>query len=424
MISGCISDAFAQHVSFRKEFGFLMMVKVFSNLRFLVLLLTLVSFTLHSPHTFAAGAEDIFTRFKKDMPAVKKLSDEEFEKATKPVKKKPYGDNALAYNVRVPSNWTEKESGSSSNFVLSTKLFLELSVFYGKPTVYGRSRLEINVLKLEGNLTAEQWYLKYILEGGFTTVGFVVHHENKVESLMVLLEKDRSFYVRTVVSFNGDNVIMARYYVPVANIATEAAMQAQVIESFNLLYEVERPVTEMMTYSFLDIIDLKYPMGWRVYTKPVRDVDRMAVTLMNTKEFLNRFGVMESSSTEAKMDVTVVSSSSQSTLVEEVAKYKQKMERDGMLIGKKIETDDKFTYNENIDFALTEIYEGGDATNEFSEYEFWFTVMVGGNYYYFLMLLTPSRNDRFGVWAENTQNYKKIVEEVAPMAGAFLERDY
>ncbi len=424
MVSGCVLGAFTQYVSFRREFGFLMMVKVFSNLRFLVLFLTLVSFTLHSPHTFAAGTEDIFTRFKKALPEVNKLSDEDFEKATKSVKKKPYGDNALAYNLRIPNNWTEKDSGSSSNFVLSTKLFLELNVFYGKPTVYGRSRLEINVLKLEGNLTAEQWYLKYVLEGGFTTVGFVVHNESKVESLMVILQKDRSFYVRTVVFFNGDNVIMGRYYVPVANIAVEAAMQAQVIESFNLLYEVERPVEEMMTYSFLDIIDLKYPKGWRVYTKPVRDVDRMAITLMNTKEFMDRFGMLQSSSTEAKMDVTVVSSSSENTLVEEVAKYKQKMERDGMLIGKKIETDDKFSYNENIDFALTEIYEGGDAKNQFNEYEFWFTVMVGGNYYYFLMLLTPSRNDRFGIWAENTQNYKRIVEEVAPMAGAFLERDY
>ncbi|PCI56247.1 MAG: hypothetical protein COB36_05570 [Alphaproteobacteria bacterium] len=401
-----------------------MMVKVFSNLRFLVLLLTLVSFTLHSPHTFAAGAEDIFTRFKKAMPKVNKLSDEEFEKATKSVKKKPYGEKALAYNLRIPEDWTEKDSGSSSNFVLSSKLFQELNVFYGKPTVYGRSRLTIDVLKLEGNLTAEQWYLKYILEGGFTTVGFVVHNEKRVESLMVFLEKDRSFYVRTVVLFNGDNVIMVRFYVPVANIAVEAAMQAQVIESFTLLYEVEKPAVEMMTYSFLDIIDLKYPKGWRVYTKPVRDLDRMTVTLMNTKEFLNKYGLIESSSTQAKMDVTVVSSSSQSTLVEEVAKYKQKMERDGMLIGKKLETDDAFIYNENIDFALTEIYEGGDASNEFSEYEFWFTVMVGGNYYYFLMLLTPSRNDRFGIWAENTQNYKRIVEEISPMAGAFLERDY
>ncbi|MGH1377332.1 MAG: hypothetical protein ACRBB3_00770 [Alphaproteobacteria bacterium] len=367
---------------------------------------------------------DIFSRFKKDMPKVELLSDEEFKKLTKQVKKKPYGDKALAYKIRIPEKWTEKESGSSSNFVLSSKLFLELSSFYGKPTVDGRSRIEISVLKLERNLTAEQWYLKYIIEGGFATHGFVVHNKKKAESLMILLEKDRSYYLRTVVILNGNSVIMMRYYVPVGNMQKEAVMQAQVSESFEVLYEMDRPLEKMMIYSFLDIIDLKYPKEWKVYTNPVRDVDRMSVTVMNTKEYFDLHGALSSTSTDAKLDVTVVSSSSQSTLVEEVAKYKQKMEADGLLIGKKIANRDEYKYSDNMDFALTEIYEGGDGSSEFNEYEFWFTVMVGGNYYYFLNLLTPSRNDNFGVWAENTQHYKRIIKEMSPMTGAFLERDY
>ena len=367
---------------------------------------------------------DIFSRFKKDMPAIKLLSDEEFEKVSKQVKKKPYGDRALAYKIRIPKTFKEKESGSSSNFVLSSKLFLELNSFYGKPTVDGRSRLEVSVLKLDKNLTAEQWYLKYIIEGGYTTTGFVVHSKKKVESLMILLEMDRSYYIRTIVVLNGNNVVMMRYYVPVGNMNKEAVMQAQVSETFEVLHVVERPLDEMSIYSFLDIIDLKYPKGWKVYTNPVRDVDRMSITVMNMKDFFDHRGNLKSSSTEAKMDVTVVSSSSQSTLVEEVAKYKQKMESDGLLIGKKVDNREELSYNENIDFALTEIYEGGDGSSEFNEYEYWFTVMVGGNYYYFLMMLTPSRNDNFGIWAENTQHYKRIIGEVAPMAGAFLERDY
>lgn len=406
-----------------------MMVKVFSNLRFLVLLLTLASFTLHSPHTYAATKnDDIFARFKKPLPSLKLLNEEDFIKATKQIKKKPYGDDTLAYRIRIPSNWAEKNGGSSSNFVISSKLFLELNVFYGKPSVSGRSRLEIKVLKLSGNLTAEQWYLKYILEGGYTTVGFVVHNTRKVESLIIILEKDMSYYLRTLVVFNGNNVIMVRYFVPVGNMQAEAVMQAQVMKSFDLLYEEKGDAMDMMTYSFLDIVNLDYPSGWKLYSKPVRDVDRMAVTLLNTLEIIGTSGAQKgrvvSSSTQAKMDVTVVSSSSQSSLVEEVKKYKRKMELDGMLIGKKLEIDYEFLYDENIDFALTEVYEGVDSTNNFSEYEFWFTVMVGGNYYFFIMLLTPSRNEQFGVWAENTQSYKEIIRKFSPMAGAFLERDY
>ncbi|PCI96721.1 MAG: hypothetical protein COB14_09835 [Alphaproteobacteria bacterium] len=396
------------------------------NFRFMCLLALTVSFGVQSSVSFAANKRgDIFTRFIKPIPAVKMSSEEDFNAATKLIKKKPYGDNALAYSIRIPNNWVEKEGGNSGNFMLSEKLFLELNTFYGKPTVFGRSRMEIKVLKLKGNLTAKQWYLKYILEGGFTTEGFVVHDDNRVESLLVTLEKDRSFYIRTYIWFNGGNVIMVRYFVPVENIQAEAAMQAQVLQSFKILYEKPRPIEDLVTYSFLDIIDLKYPNGWKLYTEPVRDVDRMSVTLMSMKEVSDHRGQsIISSSTQAKMDVTVISSASKDTLVGEVAKYKQKMELDGMLIGKKMESDDKFIYNENVDFGLTEIYDGVDSTNDLSEYEFWFTVMVSGNYYFFLMLLTPSRDDNFGVWAENTQNYKEILKNFTPMAGAFMERDY
>lgn len=402
------------------------MFKKSLNFRFMCLFVLIASFVVPSSVSFAANKKgDIFTRFIKPIPAVTLLSEEDFNAATKLIKKKPYGDNALAYSIRIPKNWIEKEGGNSGNFMLSEKLFLELNTFYGKPTVFGRSRMEIQVLKLKGNLTAKQWYLKYILEGGFTTEGFVVHDDKRVESLLVTLEKDRSFYIRTYVWFNGGNVIMVRYFVPVENIQAEAAMQAQVLQSFKILYEKPRPIEDLVTYSFLDIIDLKYPNGWKLYTEPVRNVDRMSVTLMSMKEVSDHRGQgIISSSTQAKMDVTVISSASKNTLVDEVAKYKQKMELDGMLIGKKLESDYKFTYDENVDFGLTEIYDGVDSTNDLSEYEFWFTVMVSGNYYFFLMLLTPSRNDNFGVWAENTQNYKEILKNFTPMAGAFMERDY
>tara|TARA_R110002095_G_scaffold77641_1_gene66546 strand:- start:1481 stop:2683 length:1203 start_codon:yes stop_codon:yes gene_type:complete len=389
-----------------------------------LLLFSAIFFGLLPSQANAQGrSQDIFERFKKPMPKLKLLTDEEFLEVTKPVEKEPYGDESLAYSMRIDKTWEDGVDRSSSNSVLSEKLFLELNSFLGKPTIAGRSRIEVQGLNMEGNLTAEQWYIRYILESGYTTEGFITHNVDKVESLMVVMEKDYSYYLRTLVMINGAKVIMVKYYVSIHYIQEQAVMQAMVLSSFNLTNKKERVFDSMVSYRFLDIAEFKYPPNWRVYAKPVRNVDRLDVTLLNMKEVAGPAGSVASSTTEGKLDVTVVSSAVKNTLVEEINDYKKKIESEGMLVGEKLKENYDFKYADNIDFGLTEVYKGIDSADNLSEYEFWFTVLVGGNYYYFIMLLTPSRNESFATWADNSQNYKLMLAEFKPMVGAFLERD-
>ena len=377
-----------------------------------------------SINAYAARKKDIFERFEKPIPEIPRIEDAEFIKLTNPVRKNPYGDDDLAYTLRISKDWKEMGDRGSSNFVLNKKLFLDLNTFYGKPMPTGRSRLEIQAINMQENLTVEQWYLQYILESGFTTEGLVVHDENDVESLMVMMEQDTPFYVRSRIFLNGSKVIMARYFVPVTRISDEAQMQMHVLESFSLTTKKPRPPVEMEIYRFLDIAELHHPKGWQVYTKPIKSVDQLDATVVNVKEVnVATGGIKSSSATEAKLDISLVAASHTATLVDEVDRYKKKIELNGVLVGQKLDTDYEFEYHDSVDFALTEIYEGIDSGNNLSEHEFWFTIIVAGNYYNFLMLLTPSRNERFGVWARNTQNYKEIIKQFKPMAGAFLERD-
>ena len=367
--------------------------------------------------------EDIFTRFKRPLPVLTLLSEPDFIKVTKPISKKPYGQDVLEYEIRLPKNWTEREDKSSSNFTLSKKLFLELNVYYGKPTIAGRSRIEVQALDLDSNLTAEQWYLRYILEGGYTLESFVTHSDNKIESLMVTMEKDYSYYVRTIVAFNGDKAIMVKYYVPIHYIQDQAVSQAQVLKSFSLRNSLPRTDIETQSYRFLDIAELRYPEDWKVYSKPLRTVDRIDVTIVNVNKLAGHFASARSSVTDGKLEVKLVAAAVQDSLIDEIRVYKQKIESSGILIGDKISTGGVMNYNKDINFGITEVYIGIDSANSLSEYEYWFTVMVGGNYYYFLTLLTPSRNENFAVWADNTQSYKNIVESFRLMSGAFMERD-
>lgn len=389
----------------------------------LIAIFSLVTSMMFTSTAQAARENDIFKRFKKPMPEIKLMTDAEFEEKTMEVSKVPYGEDVLAFTMRVDKTWEESEGGGMGNVMLSEKLFQDISTYYGKPTISGRSRLEVQALNIEGTLTAEQWYIKYILEGGFTTEGFVTHNDNKVESLMVIMDRDYSFYLRTMVLINGSKVIMVRYYVPVHYIQAQASMQAQVLASFKLENEKPRVLAEMASYRFLDVIEAQFPKTWKLYPKTMRTADRMEASLVSVKEIPGGIGQQPSISTQGKVDMLVLSSAVNQSLVAQVDEFKKYIEGAGMIVGDKIETKNDFTYNESMDFGLTEVYKGIDSSSNLNDYELWYSVMVGGNYYYMMLLLTPSRNEDFGTWADNTQNFKIMVNKLTPMVGAFLERD-
>lgn len=368
-------------------------------------------------------APDIYSRFKKPMPELALMSDYDFISATKPITKKPYGDETLFFSMRIDKTWDEGIDRSSSNFIMNEKLFLEISSYFSKPTIAGRSRIEIEALNIDSNLTAEQWYIKYILESGYTTEGMVTHNPNKIESLIVIMEKDYSYYLRTLAYINGSRVILVKYYVPTHYIQEQAVMQAMVLATFKLTHNKERVQKEMKPYRILDIVEFRYPEDWKIYVKDVRSVDRLAASIFNTVDGVDMSGRENNSSIDGKVDILVISSVVGDTLIEEIAEYKKGVEAKGMLVGEKLVENYEFKYSDDMDFAITEVYRGIDSTNNLSEYEFWFSVLVGGNYYYIVMLLTPSRNEMFGVWAENTESYKIMLTKVKPMVGAFLQRE-
>lgn len=384
-------------------------------------LLFVILFTLFLMPISQVGAEGTLSTFKKPIPKVPDMDHEEFIKLTKPISKTPNNSDYLAYSMRVPKEWTEREDYSSPNFILSGKLFLDLNVFYGPPSFMGRSRIEVQAINLDSALTVEQWYLKYIIEGGLSLEGFEVHKPDKVEALRIVMEGDSPFYLRTLAMLNGDKIILLKYYVPVAHIQESAGIQKKVLDSFELKNEFPRVYPEMKAYRFLDVAEIPYPQTWKAVGQETGSVDQMSAVILNLGD---RGQLKERNQTTlARVNVSVVTTSVQASLIEQIKNFKKEVEAEGLLVGKKMTEDYNFKYNPDMEFALTEVYEGVDSTSNLSEYEVWFTVFVGGYYYYFTLMITPSRDDSYGVWAENIQNYKLMVKNFKPLAGAFIERD-
>ena len=369
-----------------------------------------------------AGDVDVFEWFKKPMPKLPLASKEAFEKATKLVEEVPRNDKALAYTMRIDNTWQKDQALGTQNSFFSEKLFSDVAAFTGKPTINGRSRIDIEAKNLDEDLTAKQWYIGYVVEQGNTIEGFVDHSDDRVESLMVVIKRDYSYYLRTLVLVNGSKIIMVKYYVPIENFQQQAVMQEMVLSSFKLSHLKEREREEMLSHKLRNIAQVKYPADWKVFAN---SRDGKEVTIANVKKIVKHVGwefhhQEVESSIEGKVYVMAAPRVDGEKLHEALEEYKRKIESEGIFFGTKIPDDTKFQYTGQAKSASTEVYEGTYSKNAQGDYELWVSVMTGGNYNFFMLLLTPSRNDEFINWAGNTQAYKLMLKELVLLEGAFF----
>ena len=92
-----------------------------------------------------------------------------------------------------------------------------------------------------------------------------------------------------------------------------------------------------------------------------------------------------------------------------------------MLIGDYIEARNDFKLNPNMTALPVEIYEATDTGNDILQYELWFLLMESGDYYYFLSLLTPSRDEDYFLWSRNTQTFRVIANTMQPLVGSLTD---
>tara|TARA_B100001989_G_scaffold240553_1_gene205720 strand:- start:3171 stop:4361 length:1191 start_codon:yes stop_codon:yes gene_type:complete len=388
---------------------------------FSVLVLTLLMVWGFVPKAYAIEKAVLY---EKPMPEMDSLDFEAFKKDARMYKKRPYQQDVLAYKIYLPQDWKQGEEKKSSNFLMNEKLFQELSVFYGPPKIAGRSKIVIQAINMKYDLTAKQWYIKYILESGYTMQGFVVHHERKVESLMIVMENDIAYGLRTLAHINGDKVILTQYYLPLTYWEEEKSLQEAVIKSFDLVKNINIKIGKSQKFQFLDVAEVFHPAHWQVAALPFRTVERMTVKFLSVKESMMASSENISySSAEGNVDVVLVSKNLSNSLIEEIKKFRRELEGTGLLVGDKLKDYDvSYKTNDKVSFSISEVYEGIDSNSDFIDYELWFTVMVGGNYFYFLTLLTPSQQEDYIAWAKNTRGYKEIVETFTPMTGAFIDQ--
>jgi hypothetical protein len=397
-----------------------------------------VSATLLAAMAVPADAQKILEEFQKPLPEHKweMMTQEEFEAETILHEDVPLGDEALSYKIRLPKGWEQPEGIGISNYTLSDKLLGEIAVFYGPPKMYMRSRFTIEALALEYQLTAEQWFIQHLLRNGYTIQGMEVINDKRVEALFFVVEKDVTYVVRSIAEISGKRAVLAQYFLPTRYWNDEKMLQSEVMKSFSLLQPDVEDAEDMKKFYILDIAEFLYPSSWELKAEPIRSIDRLEVEIRSSakrkriqqkddwkKSRAQRERDQEERTLHGRINVQLVSNFVAESLEDEIAKLKTKVLGTSLVAGNLIETQDSFIYDDAISFGETNVYEAVDENSELLEYEIWFTVMGAGDYYYFVTLLTPSRDDDFFVWSRNTQTYKFVVENLTLQADSLSGED-
>ncbi len=367
-----------------------------------------------------APAQKFLENYKIPMPDIPLLSEPEFENVTQSFSETPFNDKALAYSLRLPKDWTKQRDVSLSNSKIGNKILGELVRFYGPAMLGERSYMNVQALKLDYQLTAEQWFIQYMLANAYTVQGIKTIDDTRVEALYVYVVRDVTYSVRAMVQLNGTRAVIAQYYAPAENWEAEKQMQAQVIGSFKLLNKVEEIIEPMEKYHFLDIAEMEHPISWQVKADKLMSIDRLRVTFLSvaSEEYKKntKYKLLN-----GKITVGLVSYHDMNSIADEINKYKADIKKSGMLIGEFIESRSDFKLQHNMTAVPVEVYEATDTGNDVLSYELWLLLMEAGDYYYFVSLLTPSRDEDYFLWSRNTQTFRVIAKTITPQMGSLTD---
>jgi hypothetical protein len=359
---------------------------------------------LFAQNSFAQKIKDLFD---KKMPQYERIPDDEFESKTFYHKDIPFGDQALAYEVRLPNNWSELKERSVSNMSLSSHLLGEIVTFFSPPRAeFERSKFQIKALRLDYETTAEQWLLRHILANGYTLEGLEYFDENKVGALHVYLDGGDTYVSRSLAQINGRRMILIEFIVPAENWHEEAALIARSMETFKLLSpEKDVQIENMDTHVFLDIAQFSFPESWKIVTRAIRSVDRMETTL-------NNFRQGEQQILDGQIKVELVAAYIIKDLENEIETIKTDYRRKGLVINNFLESRENHDFSPESKFSFLDVFSASDPNNSRFEYEIWVGAMALQSHYVFVSMFTPGRDYDFFTWSRNASSFRSVTKSV------------
>ena len=360
-----------------------------------------------------AHSQAILKIFDVEMPEIELLPNDEFVAQTYRQTETPVGAKELAFDLRIPKDWTKADDVSLGSLVISDNIRSNLAKYFGPVTTGTRHHMLVQVVGVNHQMTAKQWFVRYILENGYTVEGVTVHDERRAEGLYIFVEDNISYVARSIVQLNGKNVIFVQHFLPIEEWHDNKVMQAQMLNSFKLKRASKTNIEEMKDYTFLDIAKFEYPESWRLKANNIRSVDRMKAEILNLTE--KKVGEERVQSLSGRIGLHLISIFATKGIDEEIEEFQLGLSDKELYVQEDMGNYTDFVFEDPEFIAESYVYRVVDKHRGLQDYEYWITVMGHGDYYYFVTMLTPARENDFLKWSRNTQAYKVVAKSFKPV---------
>lgn len=347
-----------------------------------------------------------------------KQTKQDFMAATQPISRTPDADPYLSYTIRIPTGWTEVGKQISEEIQeggLSNRLLTPISRYVSPP--YGgekRSELRVSAVQLDYFISAEHWFLAYILAQKWTLLGMKVVNANRVEAAYQMVNGSDETVVRAVMQVNGARLVLVEYMVPLSRSVAEKDIEIGTLQSFALTLpdnSLPEPVSERAMF---DIAKFLFPASWNIASPPIRTDEEMRTTLVLTAQDIDN-----PATDEIEVDYATLKGRIEVIGRRRVGEYNEagftswlsdlmKAKGNVSWVDKLPEQPKAFKISDTLQFDGLAVYPMVDAYGRPRPQEIWLLLAHTPRYDYAVVLATPGRTTDYGSWARNISAFELI----------------
>jgi hypothetical protein len=336
--------------------------------------------------------------------AYKIHDDATFEAGTKPYSMMPLNDMDLAFSIRVPTDWEADTSTDTISQELDQKILHNIARFKSPMIGIVRATLTIQALKLEHEISADNWLRNFIITNGYAPQGEINKEKDNIASAAFVWTSDETAsaaYMRVII--NGGKILVVRFDVPVFLQEFIGYLQKKSVESFQVAYEKNAPVETQKAFTLVDSVKFFYPISWSVTGSDFKDMNRLNVQLQNTDSFGKIQGFV---------NFVAVRRTRSASLNSETANIRHYINESFGLDVVSMKSSDKSDAYERFIFNRYEVYEVLSKDKRKRPQELHLVTLGDKEWYIFVFMITPMERDGLYTWARNLQTFKMMIRSI------------
>jgi len=348
-------------------------------------------------------------------------SEDEFYNVAKSIHRTPYNDPQIEFEIMMPKDWVSEEIPQTHDaYGASRELMGDIAKFISPVMSTMRALVTVKSIKLEHEISAENWLKGYILSNKYNLQGAVTAFNDRkatAECISTALDGSSS-YIYVAAHINGSDGVLVQFESPLALKDVVAVVRKLIVDNFKFILETDRPIENLKSFNFANGLKFRYPESLILNHVDDGDTRHMSMQLYNIarQDVIDQTQGKSLSQIQGLIRFIVVKRNASTSLKKETDDIKSFVKNIlGLEITKLVSSDPapvtttRFLGKGN--FSRYEVYQASPKRSNAIPEEIRFVALGDKKWYIFGLLFTPSDAENFYAWAVNIQDFDMMIKD-------------